>query len=102
MTSARPPMAPGCGWIRWRAGRRSSAAVARLDPVRDLAVLTCDAALPAVAGPLTATDQMPLRDEGDGDRACVSMIPVTPYRFLTASGEWAGRTTRDDAVPPGG
>ena len=29
------------------------------------------------------------------------MIPGTSYRFLDAAGEWAGGTTRDDAVPLG-
>ena len=42
-------------------GEPFSAAVARMDPVRDLAVLTAEARLPAAAGPLTATDQMALR-----------------------------------------
>ena len=42
-------------------GERFQAAVARADPLRDLAVLTCEAQLPAVAGPLTATDQMAVR-----------------------------------------
>ena len=34
--------ATGCGWIRWRAGRAFAAVVARVDPLRDLAVLTCE------------------------------------------------------------
>ena len=50
-------------------GEAFDAAVARLDPLRDLAVLTSAAGLPAVAGPLTATDQMPLRVHGHGDGA---------------------------------
>ena len=63
-------MTPGRGWIRWPAARPFAAAVARMDPLRDLAVLTCDAGLPAVAGALAATDQMTLRTEVSGDRAC--------------------------------
>ena len=82
-------------------GEAFGAAVARMDPLRDLAVLTCVASLPAVAGPLTATDQMPL-----GVRVTVTGHAVPPdpghtYRFLNAPGEWAGGTTRDDAVPLG-
>ena len=42
-------------------GAAFGAVVARSDPLRDLAVLTCEAGLAGVAGPLAATDQMPLR-----------------------------------------
>ena len=42
-------------------GEAFDAAVVRLDQAHDLAVLVCDARLPATAGPLTATDQMALR-----------------------------------------
>src|SRR5579863_4994041 len=42
-------------------GERFAAAVARADALRDLAVLASEEALPAVAGPLTATDGMPVR-----------------------------------------
>ncbi len=75
--------------------------VARVDPVHDLAVLTSDARLPGTAGPLTATDRMALRA---GVTVTGHVVPDDPghrYRFLNAAGEWAGWTTRDDAVPLG-
>jgi tetratricopeptide (TPR) repeat protein len=75
--------------------------VARLDPVRDLAVLTSAASLPAVAGPLTAADQIPLRVAVSVTGHAVPDDPGHTYRFLNAPGEWAGGTTRDDAVPLG-
>ena len=42
-------------------GEPFSAAVVRMDSLRDLVVLTCVSGLPAVAGPLAVTDQLPLR-----------------------------------------
>jgi tetratricopeptide (TPR) repeat protein len=75
--------------------------VARTDPVHDLAVLVSDTSLPGTAGPLTATDRMVLRA---GVRVTGYAVPDDPghrYRFLHATGEWAGWTTRDDAVPLG-
>ena len=51
-------------------GEAFEAAVARLDPPRDLAVLAAAVRLPAVAGPLTATDQMTTARAGHGDGAC--------------------------------
>ena len=74
--------------------------VARLDPVHDLAVLTTRTPLPAIANAFTTTDHMTL----------LTQVRVTghvlvdddhTYRFLDAPGEWAGGTTRDDAVPLG-
>jgi hypothetical protein len=43
-------------------GAGFGAVVTRTDPLRDLAVLTCEARLPGVAGLLAAADEMPLRD----------------------------------------
>ena len=82
-------------------GDSFGAVVSRVDPVHDLAVLTSTTPLPASAGPLTATDQMALRA---GVRVTGHAVPDDPghsYRFLDAAGEWAGGTTRDDAVPLG-
>jgi tetratricopeptide (TPR) repeat protein len=81
-------------------GKAFTAVVARVDPVHDLAVLTTRTPLPTMAGTFTQTDRVALR------------TPVTvtghvlvddehTYRFLDAPGEWAGGTTRDDAVPLG-
>ena len=72
-----------------------------MDPLRDLAVLTSAAGLPTVAGPLTATDQIPLRVKVTVTGHAVPDDPGHMYRFLNAPGEWAGGTTRDDAVPLG-
>jgi CHAT domain/Trypsin-like peptidase domain len=82
-------------------GEAFDAAAARLDPLRDLAVLTCNAQLLAVAGPLTATDQLPRRIGVTVTGHAVPEDPGHTYRFLDAPGEWAGGTTRDDAVPLG-
>jgi tetratricopeptide (TPR) repeat protein len=82
-------------------GAAFDAAVARMDPLRDLAVLTSAASLPAMAGLLTATDQIPLRVKVTVTGHAVPDDPGHVYRFLDAPGEWAGGTTRDDAVPLG-
>jgi len=82
-------------------GKAFDAAVARMNPLRDLAVLTSTAGLPAVAGPLTATDQIPLRVKVTVTGHTIPPDPGHTYRFLNAPGEWAGGTTRDDAVPLG-
>ena len=82
-------------------GEALDAVVARLDSLRDLAVLTCAADLPAVAGPLWATDQVPLRVQVTVTGHAVPDDPGHLYRFLDAPGEWAGGTTRDEAVPLG-
>ena len=54
-----------------------------------------------MAGPLTATDQIPLRVKVTVTGHAVPDDPGHTYRFLNAPGEWAGGTTRDDAVPLG-
>jgi hypothetical protein len=82
-------------------GEAFGAAVVRLDPLRDLAVLAADGGLQGVAGALTATDQMPLRARVTVTGHAVPDDPGHSYRFLDAPGEWAGGTTRDDAVPLG-
>jgi hypothetical protein len=84
-----------------RGGDAFEAAVARTDPVHDLAVLTCRTCPLAVAGPLTATDRMRLRAEVTVTGHAVPDDPGHSYRFLDAPGEWAGGATRDDAVPLG-
>jgi tetratricopeptide (TPR) repeat protein len=82
-------------------GEPFDAVVAGVDPLRDLAVLTSDTRLPAVTGPLTVTDQLPLRALVAVTGHAVPDDPGRSYRFLTAPGEWAGGTTRDDSVPLG-
>ena len=82
-------------------GQAFDAVVARMDPLRDLAVLTSAASLPAIAGPLTATDQIPLRARVTVTGHAVPDDPGHTYQFLNAPGEWAGGTTRDDAIPLG-
>ena len=89
-------------WVDPLAGGEAfGAVVVRMDPLRDLAVLASDACLPGVAGALTATDQMPLRTKVTVTGHAVPDDPGHTYRFLDAPGEWAGGTTRDDAVPLG-
>jgi hypothetical protein len=82
-------------------GEAFDAAAARMDPLRDLAVLTTAAGLPTVAGRLVATDQMTLRVTVTVTGHVAPDDPGHMYRFLNAPGEWAGGTTRDDAVPLG-
>ena len=82
-------------------GKSFGTAVVRMGSLRDLAVLVSDTRLPAVVGPLTATDQMPLRTTVTVTGHAVPDDPGHTYRFLDAPGEWAGGTTRDDAVPLG-
>jgi tetratricopeptide (TPR) repeat protein len=82
-------------------GAAFGAVVARTDPLRDLAVLTCEARLAGVAGPLAAADGVPLRALVSVTGHAVPDDPGRSYRFLVAPGEWAGGTTRDDAVPLG-
>ena len=82
-------------------GEPFGAAVARMDPLRDLAVLAADARLAEVAGGLTATDQIRLRTNVTVTGEAVPEDPGHTYRFIDAPGEWAGGTTRDDAVPLG-
>jgi hypothetical protein len=75
--------------------------VQRLDPLRDLAVLTAVDQLSAVTGELTPTDQIPLRTQVSVTGHAVVDDPGHTYRSLDAPGEWAGGTTRDDSVPVG-
>ena len=85
-------------------GTAFSAVVARADPLRDLAVLTCEprqAGLTAAAGPLGTADSLPLRELVSVTGHAVPDDPGRSYRFLVAAGAWAGGTTRDDAVPLG-
>lgn len=66
------------------------AAVARVDPVYDLAVLVSGTGLPAVAGALTATDALALRTAVTATGHAVPDDPGHTYRFLNAPGEWVG------------
>lgn len=86
------PLAGGTGF---------EALVARIDPLRDLAVLTCEVRLAGTAGQLADADSVPLRARVAVTGHAVPDDPEHVYRFLVASGEWAGGTTRDDKVPLG-
>jgi len=81
-------------------GEAFDAAVARLDLLRDLAVLTSAARLPTVTGPLAATDQVAAHVKVSVTGHAVPDDPGHVYRFLPAPGEWVGGTTRDE-VPLG-
>ena len=83
-------------------GEAFDASAARLDPVHDLAVLACTGSgLAATAHLMTATDRVALRTPVTVTGHAVVDDPGHSYRFLNALGEWAGWTTRDDAVPLG-
>lgn len=82
-------------------GAAFDAVVARTDPLRDLAVLTCEEVMAGVSAPLAAADSVPLRTLVSVTGHAVPDDPGHSYRFLVAPGEWAGGTTRDDAVPLG-
>ena len=82
-------------------GRKDGAVVVRFDPLRDLAVLTCDAALPEVAGELTATGQMKLRTEVSVTGLSVIAGSGHTARSLTTIGRWTGPAMWEKAVPTG-
>jgi len=82
-------------------GEPFDATVRRVDPLRDLAVLITDARLPEVTGRLAITDHVRMRTHVTVTGHAVPDDPGHTYRFLDAPGEWAGGTTRDDAVPLG-
>ncbi len=82
-------------------GAAFGAVVVRFDPLRDLAVLTCDAALPEVAGELTATGQMKLRTEVSVTGHSVIEGSGHIARSLTTIGRWTGPARWEQAVPTG-
>ena len=82
-------------------GAAFGAVVVRFDPLRDLAVLTCDAALPEVAGDLTATGQMKLRTEVSVTGHSVIEGSGHTARSLTTIGRWTGPAMWEQAVPTG-
>ena len=82
-------------------GEAFGAIVVRFDPLRDLAVLTCDAALPEVAGELTATGQMKLRTEVSVTGHSVIERSGHTARSLTTIGRWTGPAMWEQAVPTG-
>ena len=82
-------------------GAAFGAVVVRFDPLRDLAVLTCDAALPEVAGDLTATGQMKLRTEVSVTGHSVIEGSGHTARSLTTIGRWTGPAMWEKAVPTG-
>jgi tetratricopeptide (TPR) repeat protein len=82
-------------------GAAFGAVVVRFDPLRDLAVLTCDAALPGVAGELTATGQLKLRTEVSVTGHSVIEGAGHTARSLTTIGRWTGPAMWEKAVPTG-
>jgi tetratricopeptide (TPR) repeat protein len=72
--------------------------VRRSDPVPDLAVLVSESSLPAEAGVLARTDGVALRTAVSVTGHTVVQDGGHRYRFLEAPAEWAGGTTRDEAV----
>ncbi|MCX4094474.1 tetratricopeptide repeat protein [Nocardia sp. alder85J] len=77
------------------------AAVARVDEIHDLAVLTAATALTSSVAGWAATDVIEL-----GTATVITGVSEVPdphhdYRYLDAAGIWAGGTTRDEQVPLG-
>jgi hypothetical protein len=79
-------------------GEPFSTIVVRVDPQRDVAVLTSDTGLPTATGSLAMSDQVPPRTPVTVTGHAMPDDPGHAYRFLTAPGEWAGGTARDDGV----
>lgn len=75
-------------------GEAREARVLRLDPVHDLAVITADPPLPAVAGPLGKTSHVKPRENVSATAHGV-VRDRHDYRFLEVQGEWSGATMRD-------
>ncbi|MEU8091638.1 trypsin-like peptidase domain-containing protein [Micromonospora chalcea] len=76
------------------------AAVAAVDPVHDLAVLTVEVPLPAVVGRLAPSRAVPARAE-----VVITGVPTIAddhgYLALTATGRWQGTAVREDRVELG-
>ena len=66
----------------------------------NLAVITTGTPPPAMVGAFPRTDRVVLRTQVTVT-GHVLVGDDRTYRFLNAPGEWAGGTTRDDAVPLG-
>jgi tetratricopeptide (TPR) repeat protein len=71
------------------------ATVAGLDHEHDIAILTSEERLPAVAGYLAYADAAPLRTGVSVTGHAVIDDGDHQYRYLVATGEWAGPTERD-------
>jgi tetratricopeptide (TPR) repeat protein len=82
-------------------GSAFTATVTRVDPVHDLAVLTCDSGLLECSGPLAGSDGVALNEPVSVTGHCVPLDAGRTTRWLTAPGTWAAGTTWDDAVPVG-
>lgn len=74
-------------------------AIRRMDPVHDLAVLVSEASLPTMARALTSTDQMELRTPVTATGHAALEDRDSTFRFLNAAGQWAGGSTRNEAIP---
>uniref|UniRef100_UPI000831F931 tetratricopeptide repeat protein n=1 Tax=Nocardia lijiangensis TaxID=299618 RepID=UPI000831F931 len=77
------------------------ATVARVDDLHDLAVLISFTALANSVAGWAATDLIGLNTETVITGVSEVPDPHHNYRFLDASGRWAGGTTRDEQVPLG-
>ena len=80
-------------------GAPLTATAARCDEVHDLAVLTSATALAESANSLIATDLVALRTPVTVTGHVEPDDPGHTYRFIDASGAWAGGTVRDGTVP---
>ncbi|MGH3821473.1 MAG: CHAT domain-containing protein [Pseudonocardiaceae bacterium] len=82
-------------------GESRQAQVRRVDPVHDLAVLSVSEPLPACMTGLTTTDEVELDTPISITGVSHVDDPGHSHRYLDASGEWRGGTTRDDQIPLG-
>jgi hypothetical protein len=84
-----------------RGGEPRQARVRRVDPVHDLAVLSAAEPLAECVPGLAATDEVELDTWVAITGVSEVEDPGHSYRYLHASGDWRGGTTRDDQVPLG-
>ena len=84
-----------------RGGEPTQARVSRVDPVHDLAVLSAAKPLAECVPGLAATDEVELDTWVAITGVSEVEDPGHSYRYLHASGDWRGGTTRDDQVPLG-
>jgi hypothetical protein len=77
------------------------AQVRRVDPVHDLAVLSTAEPLASCVTGLATTDEVELDTPVSITGVSHVEDPGHSHKYLDASGEWRGGTTRDDQIPLG-
>jgi len=82
-------------------GASRQAQVRRVDPVHDLAVLFTAEPLASCVTGLATTDEVELDTPVSITGVSHVEDPGHSHKYLDASGEWRGGTTRDDQIPLG-